>query len=84
MKKFISTSLFSFLLLTFSALSLAGEQYTKRGYAVSGYDAVAYFTVGQPTKGNKEISTEWNNATWLFQKAHRDLYCQLRKICTSL
>lgn len=53
-------------LVIFSALSVAGEQYTKRGYALSGYDTVAYFTVAQPTKGDKNISVEWNNAKWLF------------------
>ncbi|MGS2718553.1 YHS domain-containing (seleno)protein [Eionea flava] len=75
MKSSISTLLVSIFLLAFSSLSMAGEQYTKRGYAVSGYDPVAYFTVGQPTKGDKKISTEWNDATWLFAtEAHRELF----------
>lgn len=46
--------------------SIAGEQYTKHGYAISGYDPVAYFTIGKPTKGDKTITAEWNNEKWLF------------------
>lgn len=66
----MKTSLLTFVafatLAFFSSLSFAGEQYTKRGYAVSGYDTVAYFTVGAPTKGDKNIQTEWNGSKWLF------------------
>jgi YHS domain-containing protein len=38
----------------------------KKGIAIKGYDPVAYFTKNSPTKGNKEISLEWNGATWYF------------------
>ena len=34
--------------------------------AVSGYDAVSYFTEEEPVKGKKEFSHEWNGATWRF------------------
>ena len=47
----------------------------KAGHALQGHDPVAYFTVGAPTKGNPNISREWNGATWLFSTAeHRDLF----------
>jgi hypothetical protein len=59
---FLAATVFIFC----SSFTFAGEQYTKRGYAVSGYDTVAYFTIGEPAKGDKNISAEWNNATWLF------------------
>ena len=36
------------------------------GRALQGHDPVAYFMVGAPTKGNPNISREWNGATWLF------------------
>lgn len=74
--KTINIQLITAVLLTFfSTLALAGEQYTKKGYAVSGYDAVAYFTVGKPTKGDKNISTEWNGAKWLFSsEEHKTLF----------
>ncbi|MBX2807312.1 MAG: hypothetical protein KTR20_01665 [Cellvibrionaceae bacterium] len=53
----------------------AGEQYAKRGYAVSGYDTVAYFTLGKPTKGSKKIQAEWNGAKWLFaNEEHKALF----------
>jgi len=37
-----------------------------RGLAVKGYDVVAYFTMGQPVKGKKELSYQWKDATWRF------------------
>ena len=40
-----------------------------RGFAVKGYDVVAYFTAGQPTKGNKAFSHKWMGATWRFSTA---------------
>lgn len=66
MKNTLLTMAIATTLLIFSSLSIAGEQYTKRGYAVSGYDPVAYFTVGKPTKGDKNIVAEWNESKWLF------------------
>lgn len=54
----------------------AGEQYVdSSGYAVSGYDAVAYFdkelsedgdAQPAPTPGKASITAEWNGATWAF------------------
>lgn len=45
------------------------------GQALQGHDPVAYFTVGAPTKGNSNISREWNGATWLFATAeNRELF----------
>jgi hypothetical protein len=75
MKTSFSTLLITGLLLIFSSLSIAGEQYTKRGYAVSGYDPVAYFTIGEPTKGDKNISADWNESKWLFStEEHKALF----------
>lgn len=45
------------------------------GHALQGHDPVAYFTVGAPTKGSPNITSEWNGATWLFSTAeHRALF----------
>jgi len=75
MKQSISTFFIGSLLFIFSSLSFAGEQYTKKGYAVSGYDPVAYFTIGEPTKGDKNISAEWNDVKWLFStEEHKNLF----------
>ena len=37
--------------------------------AIHGYDTVAYFTDGKPTKGNNEFEHEWEDARWLFSSA---------------
>ena len=37
--------------------------------ALSGYDTVAYFTVGKPTKGDSDFEFEYKGATWLFASA---------------
>lgn len=43
--------------------------------AIKGYDTVAYFTVGQPTKGNREFAVSWHDTKWHFANAHhRDLF----------
>jgi YHS domain-containing protein len=75
MKTSVSTLFIGILLFVFSSLSIAGEQYTKRGYALTGYDPVAYFTIGEPTKGDKKINAEWNGAQWLFSsEEHKALF----------
>jgi YHS domain-containing protein len=40
-----------------------------RGLAVKGYDVVAYFTLGTPTKGDSQFSYDWEGATWRFANA---------------
>jgi YHS domain-containing protein len=37
--------------------------------ALDGYDAVAYFKTGKPTKGSAEHRLAWNGATWHFSSA---------------
>lgn len=39
------------------------------GYAIGGYDAVAYFLVGKAERGRTEHSYRWRDATWLFSSA---------------
>lgn len=46
-----------------------------RGVAVSGYDAVAYFTEGKPVKGDSAITFEHGGAVWRFAStANRDAF----------
>ena len=63
----------------------AGEQYVDgTGYAVSGYDPVAYFDLAQSpvgqdqpqaVPGRADITAEWNGATWAFSsEANRDRF----------
>lgn len=47
----------------------------RHGVAMKGYDPVAYFTVGAPTKGSAEITHQWADALWRFaSEEHRDLF----------
>lgn len=67
------------LSLLFSASAFAAKDpvYTSlfSSTALSGYDAVSYFTSGEPTKGSKKFKHEWNGATWHFATAdNRDLF----------
>lgn len=43
--------------------------------AIKGYDSVAYFTNGQPMKGDPAFAFAWNGAQWRFANAaHRDMF----------
>jgi len=46
-----------------------------RRLALSGYDPVAYFTNGHPTKGSEAFWFAFDDAVYLFQSAaHRDMF----------
>jgi len=52
--------------------SIAGE---KAPLAIKGYDPVAYFTIGTPTRGLPEIEHEWDEHRYRFSRLeHRDLF----------
>ncbi len=43
--------------------------------AISGYDAVAYFTEGRPLQGRNEFSYDYRGATWKFSsQRHLELF----------
>ena len=43
--------------------------------AIKGYDVVAYFSAGAPTKGDARFVHRWNEATWQFASAkNRSLF----------
>ena len=45
--------------------------------AILGYDPVAYFDPGKPTKGDPKFEFVWNEARWFFASAeHRDMFRQ--------
>lgn len=53
--------------LASSALAAGVElNASSTGLALQGYDPVAYFTQGQPTKGNWQITASHNDATYRF------------------
>jgi YHS domain-containing protein len=71
--------------LALAGPAFAGEQFVdETGFAVSGYDVVAYFSLPQnqvgeaqpaPVEGNKAITAEHNGATFAFaSEANRDAF----------
>ncbi len=49
----------------------------RNGVAVEGYDVVAYFTLGEATEGNPEISAEHAGARYFFvSNEHRELFLE--------
>lgn len=43
--------------------------------AIKGYDPVAYFTLGKPTRGQPSIEYVWDERRYLFSSAeHRELF----------
>lgn len=81
--KFLTTTAASIAL--FAGAAFAGPQYLdETGYAVSGYDVVAYFSIDQAAvgaeqpegvKGRADITAEYNGATFAFSsEANRDAF----------
>ena len=53
----------------------AGEVNVNGGYAVHGYDVVAYFTAGQPTEGDDRYTAEYEGVQYRFASAeNRDRF----------
>lgn len=70
-----AAALISFLILSGATLAQKAPVYSDRDGAIRGYDAVAYFTQGQPMKGSREFTHQWNGATWRFASAeNRDRF----------
>jgi len=52
-----------------------GKIYTSWGVAIDGTDPVSYFTEGKPVEGSRDITADWNGATWRFASAaNRDMF----------
>src|SRR5688572_11145764 len=69
------------LLLAATAIALAAAgrkpavNASERGFAMDGYDPVAYVTDGRPVAGSSQFETKWNGALWRFASAaHRDAF----------
>ena len=55
-----------------AGMALAEAINSAGGAAIQGFDPVAYFTRGAPTRGNPAITTRWNGVEWRFaSEAHR-------------
>ena len=67
----------SLALMLVVPLALAGKPpvFATGDGAIRGYDPVAYFSNGQPTRGKPEFKTEWQGATYYFASAeNRDRF----------
>jgi YHS domain-containing protein len=66
------------LCLVFSGAAIANEPiFATDNVALSGFDVVAYFTDGQPVKGDPVVSYQWQGVDWFFASdEHRDLFVQ--------
>ncbi len=64
-------SLLCLLALIFMSFAFAAEVpiFTTDDGAIRGFDPVAYFTLGEPTKGNDKFTADWQGATFKFASA---------------
>ena len=66
------TTLLGLLLMVLFASTARGDE---PRLSISGYDPVAYFTVGKPVRGKAEFEYVWHKMRWRFASAeHRDLF----------
>jgi enamine deaminase RidA (YjgF/YER057c/UK114 family) len=63
------------LVLLFVALFGSTARGDESRLSLSGYDPVAYFTVGKPVQGKTEFEYVWRKLRWRFASSeHRDLF----------
>jgi len=62
-------SLAAAITLSSSQALAVDEHYLDDSAVIGGYDVVAYHSVGEPTKGSADFSTEYQGATWHFASA---------------
>lgn len=72
-------SIFAVLLMLFAVPAQAAKDKVYKAWlsdlAVSGYDAVAYFTEGKPVEGSDDFTVEYDGALWRFASAeNRDAF----------
>ena len=72
----VTAALVALFVVAFAGQALASKSvFVDDGYAIRGYDPVAYFTEGKPVEGKQEFKAEYDGATWLFASAaNRDKF----------
>ena len=55
--------------LTGAAMADSPMVHSQQGMAISGYDPVAYFTLGRAVRGKAELKLVWKRAEWRFATA---------------
>ena len=71
------TGLIGLLAVFWAGAAAADNQIlvTDGGYAIDGYDPVAYFVDGAPSRGSTDYPVQWSGATWLFaSEQHQKLF----------
>ncbi|MEM7222709.1 MAG: YHS domain-containing (seleno)protein [Pseudomonadota bacterium] len=73
------SAVFTALLLVFAVPAQAAKDEVYKAFlsdkAVSGYDAVAYFTEGKPVEGSDDFTVDYNGAVWRFaSEENRDAF----------
>lgn len=81
MIRFVATFLFGVIMAGKISAQYSAEKrlahfnVNENGVALQGYDPVIYFTIGEPHKGNKEISHTYKGVTYYFMSLNnRDLF----------
>lgn len=59
-------TLATLFLVALASIVSAQQVFATDAGAIRGYDPVAYFTSGEPTKGSDSYTYEWKGATWYF------------------
>jgi YHS domain-containing protein len=80
----VNPRLIALLILTIIIMYVGGSMIfaqtvntDRRGIAVDGYDVVAYFTLGEPTEGDAEITADYDGATYFFANPrHREIFLE--------
>jgi YHS domain-containing protein len=77
--KRITCTLITAITLSFGSVASAAVDAIYTGFfnndALSGYDTVAYFTMGEPVRGSDDYIYEYMGATWKFvSQEHLDLF----------
>lgn len=63
------------LLLPLISFAQKSEVFSTESGAIKGYDPVAFFVESKAVKGVKEVTYDWNGATWHFAtKKNKDLF----------
>src|SRR5919108_2352515 len=68
-------ALLAALMMHLAAAPANADSTTADYVAIQGYDVVAYFTDGKPTKGSPDISMPFDDAKWQFASTkHKEMF----------
>jgi YHS domain-containing protein len=65
------------MILLVGGMAFAGSSFNvdSNGFAIKGYDPVAYFTMSKPVMGKDDYMLEWKGAKWKFStEKHKKMF----------